>query len=335
MGKRIERLTSTQVRAAKPKADGKDKLYSDGGGLFLRAGQSKSGETTRNWFFKYTTPEIQPNGRHYEPSLGLGSADTVSLADARLAARDADRQRREAWRDWKPGDPRPANDPVERNRLVREARKATKAIDEASAKAPDILTFDRAADRYVDQFGVAWKNKVHRRQWIDSLQRYVSPYFGTKAVNAVTLDDVLGCLTPIWMRIPETASRTRGRIEAVLDYAGRHADNPARWAVLRYKLPRRNKARTVEQFKAMPYQDIPSFMAELRGNKTVVSAAAIPDLNGCQARRTARSHSRYGCPSNLAGNPSRRQTLDDPEASHQARQRASRSVVRRGDGNSA
>ena len=130
MGKRIERLTSTQVRAAEPKADGKDKLYSDGGGLFLRAGQSKSGETTRNWFFKYTTPEIQPNGRHYEPSLGLGSADTVSLADARQAARDADRQRREAWRDWKPGDPRPANDPVERNRLVREARKATKATED-------------------------------------------------------------------------------------------------------------------------------------------------------------------------------------------------------------
>jgi integrase len=273
MGKRIERLTSTQVRAAKPKADGKDKLYSDGGGLFLRAGQSKSGDTTRNWFFKYTTPEIQPNGRHYEPSLGLGSADTVALADARQAARDADRQRREAWRGWKPGDPRPANDPVERNRLVREARKSTMAIEEAAAKTPAILTFDKACDCYVDQFGVAWKNKVHRRQWIDSVQKYVCPHFGTKGVNAVTLDDVLACLTPIWMRIPETASRVRGRIEAVLDFAGRQADNPARWAVLRYKLPRRNKARTVEHFKAAPYQEVPGLMAELRSNQTVVSLA--------------------------------------------------------------
>src|SRR5215472_5356087 len=164
MGKRIERLTSTQVRAAaKPKPDGKDKLYTDGGGLFLWAGLSKSGETTRTWFFKYCTPEVGPTGRHYEPSLGLGSADTVSLADARQAAREADRQRKEAWRDWKPGDPRPANDPVERNRLVREARRTTKAVEKTTVAASDVLTFDRAADRYIDQFGAAWKNKVHRQ----------------------------------------------------------------------------------------------------------------------------------------------------------------------------
>src|SRR5262249_55343311 len=160
-------------------------------------------------------PEVGPTGRHYEPSLGLGSADTVSLADARQAAREADRQRKEAWRDWKPGDPRPANDPVERNRLVREARRTTKAVEKTRVAASDVLPFDRAADRYIDQFGAAWKNKVHRQQWIDSLQKYVSPHFGTKDVAAITLDDVLACLTQIWARIPETASRVRGRIEAV------------------------------------------------------------------------------------------------------------------------
>jgi integrase len=189
-------------------------------------------------------------------------------------AREADRQRREAWRDWKPGDPRPAKDPVERKRLVRAARKTERVIAAVgAAEKASVVPFDRAADRYVDQFGAAWKNHSHRRQWIGSLQKYVSPHFGAKDVNAVTLDDVLACLTPIWSRIGDSASRIRGRIEVVLDFAGRHADNPARWAVLRYKLPRRNKARMVEHFKAMPYQEIPAFMAELRGNQTVSSLA--------------------------------------------------------------
>jgi integrase len=271
MGKRIERLTAAQIKGAKPKPNGKDKLYNDGGGLFLRVGLSKSGEVTRTWFLKYSTPEVGPTGRHYEPSLGLGSADKVSLADVRRLAREADGQRKVAWRDWKPGDPRPADDPVERNRLVREARKTTKTIEKVAA--PNVRTFDREADRYVDRFGAVWKNVVHRRQWIDSIQKYVSPYLGTKDIAAITPDDVEACLEPIWNRIPETASRVRGRIEVVLDFAGRRDDNPARWAVLKYRLPKRNKARTTEHFAAMPYDEIPGFMAELRNNKTVVSFA--------------------------------------------------------------
>jgi integrase len=262
MGKNIQKLTNVQVKGGKPWPNGKARIYSDGGGLYLRA--SSSG---RSYFFKYCTPEIQPNGRHYEANLGLGSADNVSLADARQAHRDADRQRREAWKNWRPGDPRPANDPVEANRLLREARK-TPAV-----KTSDVLTFDQAADRYFDQVKDSkWKNPQGRRSWIVSIRQHVSPSLGAKSIDAITPDDVFACLDLIWTRIPRTASHIRSRIETVLDFAGRYADNPARSAALRCRLPELGP-RTIKHHGAMPYQEIPAFMAELRGIKNVKSAA--------------------------------------------------------------
>jgi hypothetical protein len=172
MAKRVERLTAAQVKRASPKADGSQKVYSDGGGLFLRAAKGADGVVYRSWFFKYCTPERKPNGRHHEPNLGLGSADKVSLVGARRLAREADAQRKAAWREWKPGDSRPADDPVERNRLVKEARKTTQATEKVTATT-DVLTLYGASDRYVDEFSGIASNGI---------RRFVSPAIGNKPV---------------------------------------------------------------------------------------------------------------------------------------------------------
>jgi integrase len=282
MAKRVEKLTAAQVKNAKPKEDGSSQLYSDGGGLFLRASKGADGTVCRTYFFKYTTPERQPNGRHREPSLGLGSADKISLVDVRRLAREADGQRKAAWRDWKPGDPRPATDPVERNRLVSEARKTAHATEKAAKT--DVLTLYKAFDGYINEFSSGWKSSKHRDQWIDSTRRFVPPTIGNKPAAEVTRDDVLTIVRPLWGTITETASRLRGRLEVTLDYAGRHDDNPARWASLKYALPKRNKRRSVRHFAALPYSEVGALVAELRAMDTVTSMA-IEFAILCASRR--------------------------------------------------
>ena len=156
MAKRVEKLTNTQVKNAKPKEDGSPQLFSDGGGLFLRASKGADGTVCRTYFFKYTTPERQPNGRHREPSLGLGSADKVSLTDVRRLAREADAQRKAAWRDWKPGDPRPATDPVERKHCI----DAVLAVSQRSCR-PQLKTITTALRGA--HFGSSAKASIHSR----------------------------------------------------------------------------------------------------------------------------------------------------------------------------
>jgi len=295
----------TALMVAKLKKPGH---YGDGGLLYLQIDERGN----KSWDLRYRV-----NGRVRE--MGLGSLDTFSLAEARERARE----QRKLLADGK--------DPIMERNVVR----MQKRLDEAKA-----ITFADFAKSYIATHQSGWRNSKHAAQWPSTLKTYVYPIFGALPVQAIDTGLVIKALEPIWQTKPETAGRVRGRIESILDGAAargyRQGENPARWkGHLENLLPKKSKVRRVEHHAALPYVELPAFMAELRGNKTVVSAAAIPDLNGCQARRTARSHSRYGCPSNLAGNPSRRQTLDDPEASHQARQRASRSVVRRGDGNSA
>jgi integrase len=95
---------------------------------------------------------------------------------------------------------------------------------------------------------------------------------------------VLKVLEPIWTTIPETASRVRGRIESILDFAGRNP-NPARWkGHLEYRLAKRNKARTVEHLAAMPYSEIASFMADLRAVQSIPAMALeLTILTACRS----------------------------------------------------
>jgi integrase len=213
-------------------------LYGDGGGLWLRvAGGSKS------WVFRFKRDGA-------ERRMGLGPLHTLSLADARERAR----QCRLAVLDGR--------DPIDDRRSAR-AR--------AKEEAARLITFQQCAEFYIKAQIPGWKNAKHAAQWTSTLKTYAYPRIGVIAVNAIDTALVLKVIEPIWYTIPETASRLRGRIERILDWATvkghRNGENPARWrGHLQQMLPARGKLRRVKHHAAMPYAEVPEFIAELRGH---------------------------------------------------------------------
>lgn len=206
--------------------------YADGGGLYLIVGKTGA----KAWAFLYMR-----DGRRRE--LGLGALQDVPVAAARQKATEL-----RAVLD-KGGDPQ-----LERDRQRVEA-------------APPV-TFKDAAQQYVAAHKAGWRSPKHAAQWSSTLENYAYPFLGPMAVSAVDVADVLKVLKPIWAERPETASRVRGRVEAVLDYAKAHrwrtGENPARWkGTLDHLLPAKAKVQRVEHHAAMPYAKVPGFMAEL------------------------------------------------------------------------
>lgn len=204
-------------------------LHADGGGLYLRIDEAGA----KRWTFVY-------RWRGKRKEMGLGPVRTIRLADARVSAEAARKQVQDGI------------DPVE-------ARKATRAISAG-------LTFGALADEVVESLKPGWKNPKHAAQWEMTLREYV--HFRDKPVALVTTDDVEGALRPIWLTIPDTASRLRGRIERVLDVAKARGlfqgENPARWrGHLSVILPKQPKL-VRGHHAAMPYADLPAFMVELR-----------------------------------------------------------------------
>ncbi len=231
------KLTARQVATADP---GK---YEDGAGLRLVV--SKSG--SRRWVFRFRL-----NGRSRE--MGLGGFPDVSLGEARVKAA---RHRKKV---------KAGVDPIE-------ARKAGEV---------EMPTFTTCAARYIRAHRGGWKNARHARQWVSTLRTYAHPEIGAKPVDAIGTDDVLSILKPIWTSKTETAKRVQGRIENILDYAAAHGyrdqANPARWrGHLDKLLPRPTRIKKPEHHPAMPYEDLPAFMAELRANGSL-SALALQFL---------------------------------------------------------
>jgi integrase len=193
--------------------------------------------------------------------MGLGAFDPdgkrgLTLAEAREAAAGAQRLVRDRV------------DPIaERDREAAAAvAEAAKAAAEVAAKA---RIFRDVADLYIAAHSAGWRNAKHHAQWTATLTTYAYPQIGGMPVDEIDTDDVLRCLQPIWTAKPETASRVRGRIEAVIDYAmarnWRATANPARWrGHLSNLLPRRSKVATVEHHPALPWQEMASFMAKAR-----------------------------------------------------------------------
>jgi integrase len=125
-----------------------------------------------------------------------------------------------------------------------------------------------------------WRNDKHRAQWRMTLEQYAAP-IRSKNVSEIQTDDVLRVLSPLWQTRPETASRLRGRIERVLDFAKTHGwrtgENPALWrGHLRNVLPPRRRL-TRGHHTAMPYQDVPSFVRALP-DKEAMAARALEFL---------------------------------------------------------
>jgi integrase len=220
-------------------------MYPDGGGLFLQV--TKGG---RSWVYRYMIA-----GQSRE--MGLGSAASISLAEARRRRDDAKRQRDLGI------------DPIEQRRNER-----VKALLDA-ARA---MTFREAASAYIDAQKAAWRNAKHRDQWTSTLESYAFPVFGRVSVQSVDTALVLKALEPIWAVKPETASRVRGRIEVILDWAKvrgfREGENPARWrGHLSMILPARSKVRKVVHHASLPYQEIVAFMADLRARESIAARA--------------------------------------------------------------
>lgn len=220
--------------------------YACGHGLYLQV--SEWG--TRAWIFRYMR---DGKARH----LGLGSAIYVPLATARDRAFKL-RQGLIA-----------GIDPQEAKREERTAR-ATAAVKSK--------TFKECADAYVAAHEAGWRNGKSSTQWRQSLRDHVFPKLGPLSVTDIDTAAVLSALEPFWNEKPETASRVRGRIESILDWAKarglRDGENPARWrGHLENLLPARRKVRRVEHFAALPYEEVPGCMVALRGEDTVMARA--------------------------------------------------------------
>jgi integrase len=208
--------------------------------------------------------------------MGLGGLSKVGLADARKKAA----AQRLLLAD--------KIDPIEK----RKSERAAKRIETSRA-----VTFDECARVYVDAHRPAWRHAKHYQQWVNSLSRYVLPIIGALPVQAIDTTLVIKVIEPLWSARPETASRIRGRIESVLDWARvrgyREAENPARWrGHLDHLLPARSKMRKIRHYRALPYTDIGALMAELR-SRSGVGAAALEFLILCAARSTEVADARW------------------------------------------
>jgi integrase len=148
----------------------------------------------------------------------------------------------------------------------------------AKVEAAKAITFRDAAEKFIDAHKAGWRNARHALQWPATLEAYVYPVFGSLPVSAIDTALVMKAIEPVWKTTPETASRVRGRIESVLDWAAarehRRGDNPARWrGHLENLLPKRNKVRRVKHLAALPYQQIGELMPALREEDGIAARA--------------------------------------------------------------
>jgi integrase len=137
------------------------------------------------------------------------------------------------------------------------------------------MTFAEAATSYIAAHESGWKDK---RAWPDTMRLYVNPAIGQLPVAQIDLAGVMRVLEPIWQTKTKTAQNVRGRVESVLDWAAtrghRTGENPARWrGHLENLLPRPSRIAKVEHHSALPYVEIPQFMADLRKHEGMAAMA--------------------------------------------------------------
>ena len=253
MARAIGKLTALAVDKAKRWG-----YYGDGGGLYLQVSASGA----KSWVFRF-----KQAGKLRE--MGLGPTHTIGLAEARERATGCRRMRLDGL------------DPIE----LRRAKRLQAKLDDAKA-----WTFRQCGEAYIKAHNAGWKNPKHAKQWPSTLAAYVYPIFGMLPVQAVDVSLVMKVLeqevrgephdepASLWTTKPETASRLRGRIEAIIDWATargyRQGENPARWrGHLENLLPKKSKVRRVEHHAALPYPEIGAFMLELRQQEGVAARA--------------------------------------------------------------
>lgn len=231
-------------------------MYADGGGLYLRVTPAGG----KFWAFRFMMA-----GKARE--MGLGAFPDVSLADARLKAADCRRLKSEG------------QDPIAAREDAARARGALAARSK---------TFKQCAEAYIEDHRAGWRNDKHKWQWTSSLEIYAYPIFKDMPVQEIDAALVLKVLrqkqpkkekkgkkadwegADFWTAQPDTASRVRGRIEKILDWAAspankyRTGENPARWrGHLEHLLPKLSKVRRIAHQPALPYEQIGDFMTAL------------------------------------------------------------------------
>jgi integrase len=205
--------------------------YGDGLGLELQISQWG----TKSWLFRY----MRDGKTRY---FGLGPLHTVSLAEARIRAREA----RQLLLDGK--------DPIELKREERDSRRA---------QANERMLFKDAVDRFLAVHEATWKNDKHKQQYRNTLRDYAYPRLGTRPVSAIDGAAITDALAGIWQSKPVTAARVKQRIERV-----------CQWVKDAMPLPVQPDSKRVRHFPAMPFAELPAFMAELR-QRSGVSARAL------------------------------------------------------------
>ena len=236
----IHKLSPLKVAKAGP---GK---YGDGGGLWLFKDHKDAGR----WVYRYRF-----RGESHE--LGLGSIWTINADEAREEARLCRKLQKEG------------KDPL----AERRAKEAQARLEVAKA-----MTFEQCAQAYIEAHGSKWHNPKHAAQWEATLAAYVFPLIGGLPVAAIDTDLILRVFeqevdgASFWRSRAETAARVRARIENILDWATvrgyRAGANPAKWrGHLDNLLPARAKVQKAKHHAAMPYAELPGFMAKLRAEE--------------------------------------------------------------------
>ena len=241
MARIIGRLNPLAVTRAK-----RPGLHPDGGGLYLQI--TKPG--VKSWLFRFML-----NGK--ARAMGLGPLADVSLVHARGLAGACRRQLLEGV------------DPIEARRAQRTA---------AQLEMLKAVTFQQCAEAYIAAHKPGWRSAKHAEQWPNTLKAYAYPVFGALPVQQIDVALVMRMLEPIWTAKTETASRVRGRVEAILDWAAtrgyRRGENPARWkGHLENLLPKRSKVSKVKHHPALSYREIGTFMAALQAREGIAARA--------------------------------------------------------------
>lgn len=224
--------------------------YGDGDCLYLQIKSDDQNRLSRSWVYRFKL-----NGKRRE--MGLGPLHLVSLAEARQKVLVCRKMHLEGI------------DPID----VRRAKREQEALERTNA-----ITFKICAEKYIASHKVGWKNDKHAAQWPSSLKAYAYPTLGALPAHRIDTALVMRVLEPIWSSKPETASRLRGRIELVLDWARVHGyrtgENPARWrGHLDKLLPSRSRVKRSRHHAALPYSELPAFMVRLRQEEGVAARA--------------------------------------------------------------
>jgi len=239
-GRRGKPLTVNRVKNEKQPG-----YHFDGGGLYLQVSPAR----TKSWIFRFTL-----DGRTRE--MGIGALNARTLKQAREKAADC----RALLAD--------KIDPID----ARDAERTQRDIERARS-----ISFEKCAEKYIAAHRAGWRNAKHIEQWTNTLATYCAP-FNALPVQDVDTALVLKAIEPIWTKKPETATRVRARIEAVIDWARvrgyRSGENPARWrGHLQKLLPALKKKSRVKHHPALPYERIGEFMEKLRAENGTAAGA--------------------------------------------------------------